>query len=174
MSDTDKLSKIKQRDDGLWEIVGCSDMLFSSHADAATFMGIKIGRGLSENAKIFIKIFLLLVLVVAFAGWATGSFSSGPSKSASNPKMDEIKLQRLVRNYVLASLKDPGSAEFRNQYGICGEVNAKNSFGGYTGFKRFIASSEHLVIQEGSLPSSDFQEVWQEICTRSPTGATRN
>jgi hypothetical protein len=46
------------------------------------------------------------------------------------------------------SLKDPSSAQFRNvrlvTFGsgkvICGEVNAKNSYGGYVGFKRFVAS----------------------------------
>jgi len=47
-------------------------------------------------------------------------------------------------------LKDPGSAEFRNLYlhnikasglsksaYVCGEVNAKNSFGAYVGYTRF-------------------------------------
>ena len=46
------------------------------------------------------------------------------------------------------TLKDPSSAQFRNVrlevYGsrqvICGEINAKNSYGGYVGFKRFVAS----------------------------------
>lgn len=42
-------------------------------------------------------------------------------------------------------LKDPESAQFRNSafYNskvpvVCGEVNSKNGFGGYTGFQRFI------------------------------------
>ena len=43
--------------------------------------------------------------------------------------------------------KDPGSVQYRNlsvrQIGqlpvLCGEVNAKNSFGGYIGYKPFIA-----------------------------------
>jgi hypothetical protein len=48
---------------------------------------------------------------------------------------------------VRGMLKDPDSAEFRNlrvvdkpsvQEGVvCGEVNAKNSYGGYNGFKEF-------------------------------------
>jgi hypothetical protein len=48
---------------------------------------------------------------------------------------------------ITASLKDPGSAMFRyvklKKFGdgevVCGEVNAKNSYGGYVGFKRFVA-----------------------------------
>jgi hypothetical protein len=47
------------------------------------------------------------------------------------------------------SLKDPDSARFQNvrlaesSFGkvVCGEANAKNSYGGYTGFKRFVAGT---------------------------------
>src|SRR5690606_1839783 len=77
---------------------------------------------------------------------AIGKLSSSDKASesgASNPhrdaEMTEIKLQRLARELVTANLKDPDSAKFRNQKGVCGEVNAKNSFGGYAGFVRFIA-----------------------------------
>lgn len=38
------------------------------------------------------------------------------------------------------NLKDPASAQYRNlrvASGVCGEVNAKNSLGGYVGFRRF-------------------------------------
>lgn len=42
---------------------------------------------------------------------------------------------------VKLKLKDPASAQFRNVkskgYSVCGEVNAKNGFGGYTGYTRF-------------------------------------
>ncbi|MBC7860285.1 MAG: hypothetical protein H7Z39_16250 [Burkholderiaceae bacterium] len=48
-----------------------------------------------------------------------------------------------ARNAVLAMLKDADSAKFRNVRSVgdglfvCGEVNAKNSYGGYVGFKKF-------------------------------------
>lgn len=52
-------------------------------------------------------------------------------------------------------LKDPDSAQFRNirieKFGngkvICGEVNAKNSYGGYVGYRRFVASPESSTIE---------------------------
>jgi hypothetical protein len=53
-------------------------------------------------------------------------------------------------------LKDPDSAEFRSvresakRY-VCGEVNAKNSFGAYTGFRRFAVD----VSESGTVPSID-------------------
>lgn len=57
---------------------------------------------------------------------------------------------------ITRELKDPESARFRDitvrnfQGGkvICGEMNAKNSYGGYVGFKRFMASHRKSVIEE--------------------------
>ncbi|MBR8367142.1 hypothetical protein KDW55_27860 [Burkholderia sp. AU19243] len=49
-----------------------------------------------------------------------------------------------VEAMVAASLKDPQSAQFRDVYiGIsyaCGQVDARNGFGGYTGFSDFFVS----------------------------------
>lgn len=60
----------------------------------------------------------------------------------------------LARNAVKEKLSDPGSAQFRNDriteaepgikakggFYVCGEVNAKNRMGGYTGFTQYVAS----------------------------------
>ncbi len=64
-----------------------------------------------------------------------------------------------ARNAVLAALKDPDSAVFEGLYMgnspaknvVCGFVNAKNSFGGYTGKKRFyyFESAAPMVVIEG-------------------------
>lgn len=48
-----------------------------------------------------------------------------------------------IKAIVRAKLSDPGSAIFqkiaKTKAGdYCGEVNAKNQFGGYVGFKRFL------------------------------------
>lgn len=40
------------------------------------------------------------------------------------------------------NLFDPEAAKFRNIKGNCGEINAKNKMGGYTGFRRFIYNPE--------------------------------
>lgn len=56
-----------------------------------------------------------------------------------------------LRKPVLAKLNDPASAQFRNERTIgwtpynailCGEVNAKNRMGGYTGFAAFFAAAK--------------------------------
>lgn len=57
-------------------------------------------------------------------------------------KQDSADAIEKVKNAILESMKDPNSAQFRrittNGAGVCGEVNAKNSMGGYVGFKKFI------------------------------------
>ena len=46
-----------------------------------------------------------------------------------------------IEEAVAAELRDPSSAQFRNiregTETACGEVNAKNAFGAYTGFRQF-------------------------------------
>lgn len=52
---------------------------------------------------------------------------------------------RAAKRSITRSFKDPDSALFRDLYisnkatpTLCGEVNAKNSYGGYVGYKRFF------------------------------------
>ena len=72
--------------------------------------------------------------------------------------------KEFVKNQVLLikeRLKDPDSAKFRNTFIVrvqgqallCGEVNSKNSFGGYTGFTRFMMGMTEI---------SD--KAWSENC----------
>jgi len=62
---------------------------------------------------------------------------------------------------VLDQLKDPASAEFRNVNVstfsgsplVCGEVNAKNSHGGYTGFRHFMIKEDRVYLASDELSS---------------------
>ncbi|MEB0092879.1 hypothetical protein QN391_07325 [Pseudomonas sp. CCI1.2] len=79
--------------------------------------------------------------------------ASGVCFAADKFPVPEARAEQ-AKNAVKATLKDPESAQFRNLYtksftgnpprpnlaalvSVCGEVNAKNSYGGYTGFTRF-------------------------------------
>jgi hypothetical protein len=76
------------------------------------------------------------------------------------------------KDAVRAKLKDPESAQFRNVFFhrgadnipmACGEVNGKNSFGGYEGFQRFVsAGKSKLTFLENDV--SDFSSVWGKMC----------
>jgi len=72
----------------------------------------------------------------------------------------EVDAEIALKNF----LKDPDSAEIRNQSGNCGEVNSKNGFGGYTGFKRFIASSAIVAVEGENMDSDEFQKAWNQVC----------
>lgn len=68
-------------------------------------------------------------------------------------------------------LKDPESAQFRNSafYDsrvpvVCGEVNSRNSFGGYTGFQRFVAAGEVTRV-ESEMAAGEMDKVWAQFCT---------
>lgn len=76
------------------------------------------------------------MLVVAACGKETGGASGATSESS-----DERSI-RMAKEAVIKQLKDPSSAIFEGMRvtspgEVCGVVNAKNSFGGYAGSKRF-------------------------------------
>ena len=70
-------------------------------------------------------------------------------------------------------LKDPDSAKFggikerisvkNGMHVACGTVNAKNGFGGYGGFKRFIsAGNQETTLIEGK--TALFAQEWASLC----------
>lgn len=108
-------------------------------------------------------------MIIKVFGVEDVSEPAKPEKKQS-PELTEIKLNRLAREFVEGVIKDPKSAQFRNQRGVCGEVNAKNSFGAYSGYQRFIAASGEMVLLErdGGLSQSVFNDVWNRGCVGGP------
>lgn len=85
------------------------------------------------------------------------------------------------KDMVASTLKDPGSAKFGRvfmneeskigdtTYGaLCGTVNSKNSFGGYTGEHRF--SAQFQFSKGGSLSLSDLQLEEGTLAELGPDG----
>jgi hypothetical protein len=76
---------------------------------------------------------------------------------------------------IKAQLKDGASAEFKDVAfysggGVpvtCGEVNAKNGFGGYRGFERFIAAGADMAVLQ-SQSSDGIGPAWDKFCTHGP------
>jgi hypothetical protein len=84
---------------------------------------------------------------------------------------------------VLSKLRDPDSAQFRNVRHIrhengttqfCGEVNARNGYGGMAGFKRFDAGvtdrghASALLDDQDGLTAAYFRDAWAQFCGRIP------
>jgi len=65
-----------------------------------------------------------------------------------------LHLPEDIQKEVVKDLKDPDSATFRqlstgqaaDRIYYCGELNAKNSYGGYIGFKRFVYNGKGVMI----------------------------
>lgn len=107
---------------------------------------------------------LVVPIVVAVVAWgAVGAYLGRNLPS-------EFAARRLVR----VSLIDPESARFRSIQArpdvICGQVNAKNRMGGYTGFTRFIAyrnGADTLFEPQDTDPGyllAAFNETWTVLC----------
>lgn len=100
------------------------------------------------------------------------------AKKDDSPFAD-VGAQRLwivkSRDAIRSRLRDPGSADFRNErfYSggaapvVCGEVNSKNGFGGYSGFQRYIAAGDvpDLAFLASDFASGDsIDNVWAKLC----------
>lgn len=80
------------------------------------------------------------------------------NQATQKAEQDKQKAQiEVAAQKVKDGLLDSDSAKFRNQKGNCGEVNAKNRMGGYTGFARYIYFPEDkTVIIESDAKDSIF------------------
>ncbi len=109
----------------------------------------------------------IAVVAVAFLGFAQpGHAYDGPPWYRVGATSEQIEFAKERAGY---DLKDPSSAQFRDLYTIsrgmgddiiCGEINAKNSYGAYVGFRKFYVRSDgDLLISDprsglGSLPAA--------------------
>lgn len=116
------------------------------------------------------------IVVLAAAVLSAGLVGQAQAQNAAQK-------QRLAE-VVTEGFKDPESAKFRNWERVdqvksakpgegmfCGEVNAKNSYGAYTGYVPFIAvliGTEALLMKVGG--DEDDNTIVREICRRSKAG----
>ena len=71
-----------------------------------------------------------------------------------------------AKESVKSQLKDSDSAKFSGEFNgrggaICGYVNAKNSFGGYSGNVRYVSYNGVSAIDNNK---DDFSELWSKYC----------
>ncbi|RUR51422.1 hypothetical protein [Vreelandella populi] len=118
---------------------------------------------LSIPSSSIIKLGLWLLAVAAM--WLLFSYLLGAGDRTMSPAMVRVQQEKLIRS----QLVDPDSARFSDQFhgkregAWCGLVNAKNSLGGYTGNKRFIALSSVGFI-ESIMSVNEFEDLWASAC----------
>lgn len=84
---------------------------------------------------------------------------------SENPEQARGTLEDQAVLNIKQKLKDPDSAKFRNQKGACGEVNAKNDQGEYTGFKKYVLVKEIVIMDDDG--STMFESQWEKHCNHN-------
>lgn len=89
--------------------------------------------------------------------------------AAQKQKEDAATLTTLGEKYVKEKILEPNQAQFRNQFigkggAPCGEVNAKDAFGGYIGFQRYISVARELTMLAQDVSPAEFDAQWQQLC----------
>ena len=114
---------------------------------------------------------LHLVVLLCLFGFIAGLVAKGnkPVTEKEEAAEKQFKHVLLAKRQVSGRLKDAESARwgeiFSGKKGpVCGSVNAKNGFGGYTGFQRFVVSGGGLVVIEDDMVATEFEKVWSEVC----------
>lgn len=113
--------------------------------------------------------------------WPTLVFSSpdvpecAKAKGAALAKCRSRIMSDALREQLKRNLKDPYSAVFTDEglyrsddpeaFALCGRVNAKNSYGGFTGVSGFISTTTGLVRLEHDQPSA-FGDLRAMFCSQ--------
>ena len=89
--------------------------------------------------------------------------------AAQKQREDEATMTSLGEKYVKEKILEPEHAQFRNQFigkggAPCGEVNAKDAFGAYIGFQRYISVARDLTLLAQDVSPAEFEAQWQQLC----------
>ena len=87
---------------------------------------------------------------------------------------------RFAKDDLAKTFKDPGAVQFRGLFisgrampVLCGEVNGKNSYGAYGGFRRFYATGKPMLNEvEPTRDTFVFTRMWPSMCGEKTTDIT--
>lgn len=165
---------------------GCMAMLFLPKATALSVIGaflcvflyFRINIKRHKNLKyVGNRACLTSGLIAASTCFLLSMYSSNANIDyAALPDESEKDISRErsiwlahTQQAVKSRLKDPESAQFSNLYAsnneganvVCGEVNSKNSYGGYSGPQQFVGNPSIVFLQGDG---SDFRKMWSDYC----------
>ncbi|EEI0869499.1 hypothetical protein HZ504_003222 [Salmonella enterica] len=88
------------------------------------------------------------------------------NQELKNEESKNLNYISVAQNKVKRLLKDPSSASFSGEYvsssgAVCGNVNAKNSFGGYAGNQRYIYLSRTPYLETNA---GGISVLWDKVC----------
>ncbi len=121
------------------------------------------------------------VVAISVAGAAVlGFFKLPQSSKPAEPYYDPaISVKYAAEEEVRGHLRDPSSARFQDVFVkdvpgriVCGYVNAKNGFGGYTGFQPFVVEG-NLTIMDGTIGRRAVVAMWNSTCVEGAVSSRR-
>lgn len=106
---------------------------------------------------------------VWLAVFVCASLAACGKSEAQRQQESAATLTSLGEKYVKEKVLEPSSAQFRNQFigkkgAPCGEVNAKDAFGGYIGFQRYISVARDLTLLAQDVAPAEFEASWAQLC----------
>lgn len=109
------------------------------------------------------KIIFFILLLLFFL---SGCDKYSDKKVIQPIEINEATLQSKAKLYVSNNIERFDSVDFRNQQGLCGEVNIKNKSGISSGFQKFIVINKETIVLEVSsnMDKNDFIKLWNYIC----------
>lgn len=119
-----------------------------------------------RRAPLLVGIALLLVFVVLFV-----RASRVPLTAGAERPLDRTRAIAAGEARVREQLTDPESAHFRDSAVntkwripvVCGEVNYRNTTGGYAGFRRFVSAGP-VALREDEMSAAQFRRLWSTMC----------
>ncbi len=100
----------------------------------------------------------ILVVLLLVAGFC----ALGPSEEETRERYRQPVAEQMVKDELASRMKDPSSvqwqgivsAESDSVFYVCGEFNARNSFGAYTGFESFAGRRGDVITEKGAAGTS--------------------
>lgn len=132
----------------------------------------KMGKVIT-SLVIILGCFAILIYWNSMTPLWGGSYERYKSLEEIKQKGRDQELNQLgviisAKNVVKNNLKDSDSARFSGDFvaasgAVCGYVNAKNSYGSYTGNTRYTYFSGFSAVDDGS---PEFSKSWRDICAK--------
>lgn len=120
-----------------------------------------------SNLKVFGG-YIVLCFILGGLGTAIYGYFKNKDARDAEQAIRSTRFEKTVdaMNVVSATLKDSGSAKFSDQNYNCGFVNAKNSFGAYTGYKRYVVVGGQAFIEDNNVSLQQLENAWNNLCLK--------
>lgn len=148
----------------------------SDKAESCPMCGAKQPKKTSVITWIVLGLIIFTVLIGVFGGSDTGTSNTNTSSSTKKEENKAGVLLFYAQQQIKQNTKDPDAVQFRGEQihektddgaVACGEYNAKNSFGAYVGFKKFVAiEKDESIFMENGSNSKIFAKKWNKHCVK--------